>query len=66
MIATNITPTDNLDLDGLYDYIAECASVVRDKTPKSAEKLFNRLQVETTPYTGNKITHNTYLRLCGV
>lgn len=43
------------DIYDLYDYIAECASVVRDKTPKSAEKLFNRLLTESYGETASRV-----------
>jgi len=41
-----IIPTSN-KLKDLRVYIAELSSVVRDKSPKSAEKLFNRLLTES-------------------
>ena len=44
----NITPVcEKPSLEQLQDYIATCSSVVRDKQPKSAEKLFNRLLTES-------------------
>lgn len=42
----SITPKSN-KLKDLQNYIAELSSVVRDKSPKSAEKLFNRLLTES-------------------
>ncbi len=42
-------------LEDIQKYIAECASVVRDKDPKSAEKLFNRLLTESY---GNKASQD--------
>ncbi len=46
MKVEQITPKSN-SLEDLQDYIAELSSVVRDKSPKSAEKLFNRLLKES-------------------
>ena len=46
MTAELIVPKSN-SLEDLQEYIAECASVVRDKAPKSAEKLWNRLLTES-------------------
>ena len=43
----NITPCGEVTLEQLQDYIATCSSVVRDKQPKSAEKLFKRLLTES-------------------
>ncbi len=50
MKVEQITPKSN-KLTDLQEYIAELSSVVRDKHPKSAEKLFNRLLTESV---GNK------------
>lgn len=47
MKVTDITPEKHKTLKQLQDYIAICANVVRDKQPKSAEKLFNRLLTES-------------------
>jgi len=47
MNVTDITPVGKPTREELYNYIAECSSVVRDKQPKSAEKLFNRLLTES-------------------
>jgi len=46
MKAELITPKSN-SLEDLQEYIASLSSVVRDKQPKSAEKLFNRLLKES-------------------
>jgi len=46
MKAELIEPKSN-KLKDLQDYIAELSSVVRDQSPKSAEKLFNRLLTES-------------------
>ncbi len=46
MKVEQITPKSN-SLGDLQDYIAQLSSVVRDKSPKSAEKLFNRLLKES-------------------
>jgi len=46
MKARQIQPKSN-SLEDLQDYIAELSSVVRDKSPKSAEKLWNRLLTES-------------------
>lgn len=47
MKAIDITPNKCDNLEDVQIYIAECSSVVRDKTPKSAEKLFKRLLTES-------------------
>jgi hypothetical protein len=49
MNVTNITPKSKKksNLATLQQYLAECASVVRDKAPKSAEKLWDRLLTES-------------------
>ncbi len=46
MKANRIEPKSN-KLKDLREYIAELSSVVRDKSPKSAEKLFSRLLSES-------------------
>ena len=46
MKAEQITPKSN-SLEDLQEYIATLSSVVRDKQPRSAEKLFNRLLKES-------------------
>lgn len=51
MKVTEITCNGVCDLDISHAYISLCASVVRDKQPKSSEKLFNRLLTESI---GNK------------
>lgn len=49
-----IEPKGN-NLGDIQDYIAECASVVRDKVPKSAENLFSRLLVESYGETASRV-----------
>lgn len=39
----------------IQEYLAECSSVVRDKQPKSAEKLFNRLLKESYGDTASRV-----------
>ncbi len=51
------------NIEDLQEYLAELSSVVRDKSPSSAEKLWNRLLTETVPYTGGVISYDTYLEL---
>ena len=43
------------NLVDIQEYIAELASVVRDKNPKSAEKLFNRLLVESVGDNASRV-----------
>jgi len=50
MKVEQIIPNSN-GLEDLQNYIAELSSVVRDRSPKSAEKLFERLLTESV---GNK------------
>ena len=42
-------------LEDLQDYISQCSSVVRDKQPKSAEKLWNRLLTESYGNTASRV-----------
>ena len=42
-------------VEDLQDYIAECSSVVRDKQPRSAEKLWDRLLVESYGDTASRV-----------
>lgn len=49
-----ITPKSN-SLEDLQDYIAALSSVVRDKQPKSAEKLFNRLLKESVGNRASRV-----------
>ena len=54
MQVEQIIPKSN-SLEDLQEYIAECASVVRDKSPKSAEKLWNRLLKESFGGTASRV-----------
>ena len=54
MTATPIIPKSN-SLEDLQAYIAECSSVVRDKDPKSPEKLWNRLLKESFGDTASRV-----------
>jgi len=49
-----ITPQSN-SLEHLQEYLADCSSVVRDKQPKSAEKLWNRLLKESFGGTASRV-----------
>lgn len=48
-------PPKSSSLGDFQNYIAECVSVVRDKTPKSAEKLWNRLLTESFGGTASRV-----------
>lgn len=54
MTAELILPKSN-SLEDLQEYLAECSSVVRDKQPKSAEKLWNRLLKESFGGTASRV-----------
>ena len=51
----NITPNSEISFEELLNYIATCSSVVRDKQPKSAEKLFNRLLTESVGSKASRV-----------
>jgi len=46
MKVNKIETLKKITLKSLQAYLAECVSVVRDKSPKNAEKLWNRLLIE--------------------
>lgn len=54
MTAELITPRDT-SLEALQEYIADCASVVRDKDPKSPAKLWDRLLKESFGGTASRV-----------
>ena len=54
MTAELITPRDT-SLEALQEYIADCASVVRDKDPKSPAKLWDRLLTESFGNTASRV-----------
>ena len=54
MTVEHIQPKST-SVEDLQDYIAECSSVVRDKQPKSAEKLWNRLLTESYGNTASRV-----------
>ena len=54
MNAKLIIPKSN-SLEDLQEYLADCSSVVRDKQPKSAEKLWNRLLKESFGGTASRV-----------
>lgn len=54
MNVEQIKPKSN-SLEDLQAYIAECSSVVRDKDPKSPEKLWDRLLTESFGNTASRV-----------
>ena len=54
MKITELKPRSNSQAD-LEVYIANCSSVVRDKAPKSAQKLFKRLLTESYGDTASRV-----------
>jgi hypothetical protein len=54
-VKAEIVQPKSTSLEDLQDYIAECSSVVRDKQPKSAEKLWNRLLTESYGNTASRV-----------
>jgi len=63
MTAELIIPKSNSLVD-LQNYIAECASVVRDKAPKSAEKLWNRLLKESYGGKASRVLEYVPCTIC--
>lgn len=50
-----IIPPVVITKESIADYLAECASVVRDKSPASAEKLLKRLMTESFGSTASRV-----------
>ena len=67
MKAELIDPQFDGTIESLQEYLSVCASVVRDKDPKSPSKLWNRLLTESYGNTASSsigfISKETYDKL---